>query len=160
MKKIIKTRGFRNNNPLNIRKGVSKWEGRAKEQNDSEFVTFVSMAMGYRAAWKLMESYRLRFLKQGDSFTVHNIIHRWAPPADGNNTTAYIQTVLSYLGNVGGFEWLREPSSFLGAPVIARLLAAMTCVENGIKYNEVPREDILLGFQLAFPEEEKPEVEW
>ena len=51
-KKKIKSRGFRNNNPLNIRHGVSRWVGRAKEQNDPDFVTFTSMPMGYRAAWK------------------------------------------------------------------------------------------------------------
>lgn len=160
MNKKIKTRGFRNNNPLNIRKGVSRWEGRAKEQNDAEFVTFCSMAMGYRAAWKLMDTYRLRLHKQGMSYTLHNIIHSWAPPAEGNDATAYIRAVVHILENLGGEEWLRTPSSPLGAQVMARILAAMTCVENGIVYKDVPRHAIVKGFQLAFPGEEPLQVEW
>ncbi len=160
MSKKIKTRGFRNNNPLNIRKGVSRWEGRAKEQNDAEFVTFCSMAMGYRAAWKLMDSYRLRLLKQGLSYTLNNIILCWAPPAEGNDTHAYIQAVVGILKKLGGEEWLCAPFSPLGAPVMARILAAMTCVENGIAYKDVPRQAVEKGFQLAFPDEKPLRVEW
>ena len=48
--KKINSRGFRNNNPLNIRHGISRWVGRAKVQNDPDFVTFTSISMGYRAA--------------------------------------------------------------------------------------------------------------
>ena len=32
----MKPRGLRNNNPLNIRHGQSKWKGRSEEQNDRE----------------------------------------------------------------------------------------------------------------------------
>ena len=159
-KKKIKSRGFRNNNPLNIRHGVSRWVGRAKEQNDPDFVTFTSMPMGYRAGWKQMETYRLRFLEQDETYNLCNIIHRWAPPGDGNDTTAYIHSILRILEKQGGVECLCRPDSPNGAPVMARILAAMTCIENGIKYSEVPREDILEGFRLAFPHADIPKVKW
>lgn len=145
------TRGFRNNNPLNIRRGLSRWLGRTREQLDPTFVTFTTMSMGYRAAWKLMDTYRLRLHEQGQTYNINNIIHRWAPPGDGNDTTAYIHHVLSILKNIGGEECLRAPETPLGAPVMARILAAMTCVENGIAYKDVPRDEIIHGFQLAFP---------
>lgn len=160
MKKKIKTRGFRNNNPLYIRKGVSRWAGRAKEQIDAEFVTFCTLAMGYRAAWKLMDTYRLRMLKQGNSYTLNNIIQYWAPAAEGSDNRAYIQAVLLMLDHLGGEEWLCAPSSPKGAPLMARILAAMTCVENGISYQEVPRQEIIKGFELAFPNEILAKVNW
>jgi hypothetical protein len=158
--KKINSRGFRNNNPLNIRHGISRWVGRAKVQNDPDFVTFTSISMGYRAAWKLMDTYRLRLHEQEQTYNINNIIHRWAPPGDGNDTTAYVQGVLTILVNMGGEEYLRAPETPLGAPVIARLLAAMTCIENGIKYKDVPRDAIIDGFKLAFPEADIPKVKW
>ena len=76
------SRGFRNNNPLNIRLNTTKWLGRVEKekQTDTKFVMFKSMAYGYRAAWKIMESYRVRFASIGDRFCIQNIICRWAPP--------------------------------------------------------------------------------
>ena len=145
-------RGLRNNNPLNIRHGVSRWVGCAKKQSDTKFVTFCSMAMGYRAAWKLMDTYRLRLAQQGKAYTLNNIIYRWAPPEDGNDTEQYIRTVLTLLrGRVGGEERLMPPSSELGRLKMGRILAVMTCVENGIRMIDVPVEDIRKGFKLAFP---------
>ena len=159
-KKKTNTRGFRNNNPLNIRHGVSRWVGRTKVQTDPAFVTFTTMPMGYRAAWKLMDTYRLHLLEQDESYNIRNIIHRWAPPGDGNDTTAYVHGVLTILKDMGGEECLCAPETPLGAPAIARILAAMTCIENGIAYMDVPREAIIQGFQLAFPKADVPNVKW
>jgi hypothetical protein len=144
------SRGIRNNNPLNIRHGKSRWEGRTKVQTDAEFVTFVSMAYGYRAAWKLMETYRLRLMDAGKSYTLENIIHRWAPPEDGNDTTAYIRTVIRLLDyKVGGREVLPSPTCKQGHKKFARILAAMTCVECGIHMDEVDRKSIEEGWKLV-----------
>ena len=54
-------RGQRNNNPLNIRHSADRWEGVRKEQTDKSFVQFKSMAYGYRAAWKILQTYYERF---------------------------------------------------------------------------------------------------
>lgn len=153
-------RGFRNNNPLNIRLGMSRWEGRASVQSDPDFVVFRTMAFGYRAAWKLLESYRLRFYRQGKTFCLGNIIYRWAPPSDGNETMAYLYTVLHLLKNVGGREPIPPVTIAEGAARIARILAAMTCIENGIRWDEVDREAILAGFSLAYPQVDVPQVVW
>ena len=145
------SRGIRNNNPLNIRHGKSRWEGRTRVQTDAEFVTFTTMAYGYRAAWKLMETYRLRLMQAGKSYTLENIIHRWAPPEDGNDTTAYIRTVIRLLDyKVAGRQPLPSPSSKEGHRVFARILMAMTCVECGVKLDEVDRESIEQGWRMAF----------
>ena len=80
-------RGLRNNNPLNIRRTAIRWIGARIEQTDKSFVQFTSMAYGYRAAWKILQSYYERFCQQGKPFTVRNIISRWAPPNE-NDTEA------------------------------------------------------------------------
>ena len=51
------TRGWRNNNPLNIIHSKSEWQGKSPVQTDKRFVQFVSRAYGYRAAIKTLQSY-------------------------------------------------------------------------------------------------------
>ena len=148
------SRGIRNNNPLNIRHGKSRWEGRTRVQTDAEFVIFTSMPFGYRAAWKLMETYQLRLRQAGESYTLENIIHRWAPPEDGNDTTAYLRTVIRLLDyKVAGRQPLPSPSTKEGHRVFAKIIAAMTCVECGIRPTEVDRWSIEKGWTLAFGKE-------
>ena len=145
------TRGQRNNNPLNIRHGKSRWEGRTRVQTDAEFVTFKSMAYGYRAAWKLMETYQLRLRMEDKSYTLENIIHRWAPPEDNNDTQAYLRTVIRLLDyKVAGRQPLPSPTSKEGHRVFAKIIAAMTCVECGIKPTEVDKQSIEQGWTMAF----------
>ena len=145
------SRGIRNNNPLNIRHGKSRWEGRTRVQTDAEFVTFKSMAYGYRAAWKLMDTYQLRLRMEDKSYTLENIIHRWAPPEDNNDTRAYLRTVIRLLDyKVAGRQPLPSPTCREGHRVFARILMAMTCVECGIKPEEVDKRSIEQGWTLAF----------
>ena len=145
------SRGIRNNNPLNIRHGKSRWEGRTRVQTDAEFVTFKSMAYGYRAAWKLIETYQLRLRMEDKSYTLENIIHRWAPPEDNNDTQAYLRTVIRLLDyKVGGRQPLPSPTCREGHRVFTRILMAMTCVECGIKPEEVDKRSIEQGWTMAF----------
>ena len=150
-------RGIRNNNPLNIRHSPSRWQGMAVEQTDPSFVQFRSMAYGYRAACKLLQSYWQRFRKEGKPFTVRTIISRWAPPEDNNDTESYIRSVL-LIGGLGGQEILFPPDNPLGYERLERLLIAMTCVESGIGTNRVDSKMILQGYRMAFPRvQEVPE---
>lgn len=87
-----KSRGDRNNNPLNIRYVASNdWKGQTG--SDGAFCQFSSRDYGYRAAFKNLQSY----IKNGNN-TIKKIITRWAPPSDGNNTTGYIDNVSSRSG--------------------------------------------------------------
>ena len=46
------SRGYRNNNPLNIRRcAKNRWVGLAEVQGDGEFCVFRSMVYGFRAAF-------------------------------------------------------------------------------------------------------------
>lgn len=70
-------RGLRNNNPLNIRNGESRWKGMEEREEEKEFVCFLTLSMGYRAAWILLRNYHQRLLNEGKSYTLGNIIERW-----------------------------------------------------------------------------------
>ena len=151
-------RGVRNNNPLNIRHSADRWQGACKEQTDKSFVQFKSMAYGYRAVWKTLQSYYNRFCQQSKPFRVENIIHRWAPPTE-NDTEGYIRSVLS-LSGMGGKENLLPPSNVDGYGKLSSLIAAMTCMECGIPLLQVDMEAICRGYRLAFPENNAELDEW
>lgn len=84
----MSTRGIRNNNPANIRRGCN-WKGLAEKQTDREFCQFVSMTWGVRALLITLRTYVVKH----HLHTVREIITRWAPPTDGNNTEKYIELV-------------------------------------------------------------------
>ena len=142
-------RGIRNNNPLNIRHSKDQWEGARTEQTDPAFVQFETMAYGYRAAWKTLESYWKHFHRTRQPFNVTTIIGRWAPPNE-NDTQNYIRTVLRLTG-LGGKENLLQPSRGVDTAKLERLLTAMTTMECGTPYAQVDTAAIREGFDLAFP---------
>lgn len=146
------TRGLRNNNPLNIRHSSDEWQGAATTQTDTAFVQFQSMAYGYRAAWKILDTYCLTFRRERRAYNVRNIIARWAPPTE-NDTEAYVKTVVK-LSGLGGNENVPRPlrrRNFERLEKTARLIAAMTSVENGIRMEQVDMEAIWQGYDLAWP---------
>ena len=152
------TRGIRNNNPLNIRHSADQWQGAREEQTDKSFVQFTTMAYGYRAAWRTLQSYYRRLCQQGKPFTVQTIISRWAPPAE-NDTQSYIRHVLK-LSGIGGKENLLPPENVDGYGRLRRLMIAMTCIECGIPYAKVDTEAICQGYRLAFPENNADLEKW
>ena len=150
------SRGLRNNNPLNIRHSADKWQGARIAQTDKAFVQFTSMAYGYRAAWKILDTYCLAFKREGKAYNVRNIIGRWAPPTE-NDTDAYVRAVVK-LSGLGGNENMPRPKhyrAFDEVDKLVRLIRAMVCVENGIKWEEVDTKDIWEGYDLAFPDARK-----
>lgn len=133
-------RGLRNHNPLNIRKSSDKWQGKADEQPDKSFVTFVANDYGYRAAFKILRTYMQR-----GKYTINDIIKTWAPPTE-NNTTSYIKQVskMSGIREHVNITWKDEET-------MVALVHSMAIVENGIKWLEYLKEDeIRKGYHLAF----------
>ena len=108
-------RGIRNNNPLNIRKGGSRWKGMTGD--DGEFVIFEKPEFGFRAAAKIIGSYNRRGIK-----TVDDIIATWAPENE-NPTGAYAKFVRK---RVKDHEV--SPRNF---PALFEMFVAMTEFENG-----------------------------
>ena len=85
-------RGIRNNNPGNLEHSkTNPWVGQTGD--DGRFAKFETPEHGIRALGRNLLSYQ----RQGID-TVSDIINRWAPPSDNNNTDAYIQAVCAQLG--------------------------------------------------------------
>lgn len=112
------TRGQRNLNPLNIRKG-DNWLGLATVQSDPDFCVFAHPAWGFRAACKILQKYAIR-----DVVTIAGIITRWAPPCE-NDTAAYVSAVCRKMGATPDTKvWPRDKA------MTCRLLDAMSRVET------------------------------
>ena len=129
------SRGLNNNNPGNIRKSPTKWQGEKVPSTDSAFKQFTNMAYGYRAMLKLLQNYsRLNGCK-----TVSQMINRWAPPSE-NHTDNYIRAVCTGAGV--------QPDQVVDVynrTIMCRIAAAMSRVENGVPANMT---DVNAGWDL------------
>jgi len=87
-------RAVRNNNALNIKRSSINWAGKSAVQQDAVFETFDSPFYGIRAgARNLLTYYRRDKLN-----TIAEIVSKWAPPDDDNDTSAYIDAVAARMG--------------------------------------------------------------
>ena len=120
-------RGYRNNNPLNIRYDKrNNWQGKVLPNTDGQFEIFSAIEYGYRAALYLMR----RYIREYNLNTVAALISRWAPNNE-NDTARYISRVCETTGYL--------PSTTLNAnngAQLRNLAYAMALVENG--YNPLP----------------------
>ena len=123
MERLNCQRGLRNRNPLNIRRSADLWQGLAERQPDPEFFTFRSMAYGYRAAFIVLRTYWHKYGLR----TVREIVRRWAPPDDGNDTEEYVRRVCVLTGFAPD-----RPLNPYRAEDMGPLVAAMSRVECGV----------------------------
>ena len=131
------TRGMRNNNPLNIRHGKSRWVGMAEQQTDRAFVQFTERKYGYWAAFVLIRNYIQRFRAN----TIGKIVARWAPSADGNNTLAYVNYVSHTTGIPADY-----PLRFEDQEAIVAVVRSMAQIESGlIERTEVLNEAYVMS---------------
>lgn len=113
-------RGVRNNNPGNLEASSSNpWVGQTG--SDGRFAKFETPEHGIRALGRNLISYQ----RQGID-TVSEIINRWAPPSDNNDTTAYIRAVCAQLGVTAN-----QPLDASNPDTLQALCAAIIKHENG-----------------------------
>lgn len=112
-------RGIRNNNPLNIEAGNFTQSQPGFTGSDGRFAKFEQPEQGTAAANKLLDTYQNKYGLN----TVAGIVNRWAPASDGNNVSAYAQTVAKQLGV--------DPNQPLTPEQRPALIAAMGQHENG-----------------------------
>ena len=94
-----------NCNPLNIRyRSEGYWQGQAPSGGRAQFCRFYDMKWGFRAAFRLMQTYYERYHLD----TVEKIVSRWAPPKE-NDTKAYVSYVVNDLAKRGFRPQLRPP---------------------------------------------------
>ena len=118
-------RGYRNNNPLNIRIGSSAWRGKVTPNTDGTFEQFSDLVYGYRAALVLL---RGKAYINGGYNTIEKIITKWAPESDGNYTTNYIANVSRLSGIDKDAVISRNDKDAL-----CKIVYAMSISENGYK---------------------------
>lgn len=119
------TRGYRNNNPLNIRISSNNWKGEIKPSADGSFCQFTTMAYGFRAAMVCIRTYIRKYNLQ----TIQEIINRWAPWKDGNNPTNYANKVVNTWPEF--FTSKDFVIDYTNAEHMTKLVYAMAIVENG-----------------------------
>lgn len=124
-------RGYRNNNPLNIRYNVNnKWLGKVTPNTDKNnaFEQFITMPYGYRAALYLLRKY----IKSYGCNTISKIIQKWAPPTE-NYTQGYITSVCNLIKtNFGRSVGADTAISANSSQLLCEMAYAMSIVENGI----------------------------
>lgn len=135
-------RGIRNNNPLNIRYNPhNNWVGQTG--SDGQFCKFSEPKYGIRAAVRIFK----RYAGKDGKTTVFEIINKWAPRADGNDTNKYIENVCNAMDI--------KPTDTIDVHqrgTVVRLLFYMARVECGAKALEAANIDVwdfIDGFELA-----------
>lgn len=116
-------RSTRNNNPGNIEKSSTKWQGEV-QGDDSRFVKFATYEDGVRA----MQQNLLAYQDKRGINTVEGIIGRWAPAKENGEaaTTNYVKKVASALGVKPGDKIdLHDPET------MQTVVKAMTAYEAG-----------------------------
>jgi hypothetical protein len=131
-------RGLRNNNPGNIQKSSTKYNGEIIPSTDKTFKQFKSMDYGYRAMFKLLDFYQTHY----NIMTIRGMITRWAPPIE-NNTLSYINTV-SARSCIG--EDIRITTK--NHDVMIPIVEAMSFHENGVP---AVMEEVEAGWNLFMP---------
>jgi hypothetical protein len=113
-------RGIRNNNPGNIVKGNSAWQGEV-HSNDSRYASFARPEDGLRAMAKTLQNYQA---SHGLN-TIDDIVSRWAPSTE-NDTASYATNVAKSMGIS------RTASLDLGnKETLSKLMSSMITQENG-----------------------------
>lgn len=145
MTTIREPRGIRNNNPGNIRRSSTAWQGLAPQQTDSQFFQFVDPVYGVRAMARILMTYR----DVHKLSSIRGIVERWAPPngvdnhgkAYTQNSDAYVQHVAKALGISADvpLTWNSEQ--------LAQLIEVMIQHENGKQ--PYTRELVLDGMKRA-----------
>lgn len=131
-------RGYRNNNPLNIRISNSNWLGKVLPNTDGSFEQFSDIKYGYRAAIKTLRQY---YYKHG-LHTIRQMINRWAPASDGNNPTTYAANVAQRAGIDADQQIAFDEDT------ITKIVYGMAISENGYS-SYLDMADIKAGWMEA-----------
>ena len=131
--------GLRNNNPGNVRplsNGV-KWVGQIGVNKN--FVVFSDVSYGIRA---MVKNFITQYTRDNEN-TVRKYITAYAPPSDGNNTKAYIDSVAKALGVTP------DQKLTITADIVKKLVRAHMVVELGQVHTKVTDSDIATGLSMV-----------
>lgn len=136
-------RPWRNNNPGDLRTlpPPEQWDGQVAidDSPGGPFAIFASRVMGWRALGVCLLTYQ----RSHGLRTVAQIIGRWAPPADNNNTDSYVNFVCDHMGVTPN-----APLDLGNAEVLQDLAEAIADQEGGLQI-VWPENEISAGVRLA-----------
>ncbi|ENM0557863.1 hypothetical protein AB6Q20_005018 [Salmonella enterica] len=138
-------RGVRNNNPGNLVASNQGWDGELT--SDGKFSRFDTPEHGIRALAKNMRTYQ----NKHDLNTVSEMISKFAPPEDHNDTPTYIKAVA---GMMGVDPSQRIDTSDIGT--LTKLVNGIITVENGS--NPYTSQQISDGVLAAMGAKQLPQV--
>jgi hypothetical protein len=140
-----RSRGLRNNNPLNLRKTYAKWLGKIPS-TDKDFEQFTSLEMGLRAGAINIKT-QINVRKKN---TVAKLIYTYAPPNE-NDTLNYINTI-SRAVNI-------DPNATIKADTetLYKLIRPMLKMEIGNDENLISDTQILNAVNAALNIQQKDE---
>ena len=121
-------RSIRNNNPGNIKKTNTQWEGMTEEQVDSTFVSFDSPKMGVRALARVLNTYNTKY----NLDDISGMVSRFAPPTE-NDTQNYIK----FVSDKSGISRTKKITLQENPEDMKKVITAMIEMEGGsdsIKY--------------------------
>lgn len=131
--------GLRNNNPGNLRPlpGGQKWQGEISPDLANGFSRFQDVGYGLRA---MITDITGDIVLDGAN-TIRKLVNVYAPASDGNNTQAYINSVVAYTG-IGPDTLITVNRS-----TIESIIKAKMRVELGASYAaKISAGDIAEGF--------------
>lgn len=129
------SRGLRNCNPGNLRISNEKWQGEVCPSRDIAFKQFKNMAYGYRAIFKIIDTYYTKYYLK----TIKQIISRYAP-SNENSTDDYIDFVCKRA------ELLPDQElSLYDKSTLIRIVSAISTMENGV---EAVKAEVDAGYLL------------
>ena len=116
---------------------------------DGQFCTFSAPKYGFRAAVKIL----LKYAGKDRETTISDIINKWAPESDGNDTCAYIATVCNAMhmqpdDTINVMDW----------QTVTRLLISMAeveCTATALKEAHISIYDCIKGYYYAVGNYEK-----
>ncbi|EEM1820578.1 hypothetical protein GKA92_20765 [Salmonella enterica subsp. enterica] len=138
-------RGVRNNNPGNLVASNQGWDGELT--SDGKFSRFDTPEHGIRALAKNMRTYQ----KKHDLNTVSQMIGKFAPPEDHNDTATYIKAVAGMMGV--------DPEQHIDTSdvgMLTKLVNSIITVENGS--NPYTSQQINDGVLAAMGAKQLPQV--
>ncbi|ENT9569145.1 hypothetical protein ACFA6N_002427 [Salmonella enterica] len=138
-------RGVRNNNPGNLVASNQGWDGELT--SDGKFSRFDTPEHGIRALAKNMRTYQ----NKHDLNTVSQMISKFAPPEDHNDTATYIKAVAGMMGV--------DPEQHIDTSdvgTLTKLVNSIITVENGS--NPYTGQQINDGVLAAMGAKQLPQV--
>jgi len=131
------SRGYRNNNPSNIKKNNIEWEGLSDVQDDDVFYKFTDIVYGIRAFFVILFNYNKLYKLD----TIRKILNRFAPSCE-NPTSNYVDFVCDKVG-IGADEIF----DFTNKDNMLKLAQAIFTFENGEAYNDI--DSLKRGLSMA-----------